>query len=300
MTSGKLALLPDRGTVSITGPDAAKFLQGLITQDMDILEKAPALFAALLSPQGKILFEFFVLPTPTGLVLDVARERAADLVKRLMMYKLRADVDITDQSQRYKTFAFWGHGSVAQAMTNDALSFADPRHPALGFRILVDASQNLEAATTNIVPAKDYDSHRVALIVPQGGYDYAFADITPHEANFDLLNGVSFTKGCYVGQEVVARMHNKTVIRKRIVQVIATSSLTSGSDILLGEAVIGKIGTVDDNRALALLRLDRVVEAAEKGSDLSSESHKLKVDEVAMARYRAAAVARSSQPGPST
>jgi folate-binding protein YgfZ len=297
MTGGKLALLPDRGTVSITGPDAAKLLQGLITQDMDDLQKAPALFAALLSPQGKILFEFFVLPIPTGFVLDVARERAPDLVKRLTMYKLRADVEISDQSQHYKTFACWGHHSVPQSMTNGEMSFADPRRPALGFRILADASQDIETSTITMVPANDYDALRVALIVPQGGYDYAFADITPHEANFDLLNGVSFTKGCYVGQEVVARMHNKTVIRKRIVQVIATSSLTSGSEILLGEAVIGKIGTVDGNRALALLRLDRALEATEKGIKLNAAGHTLTVEHNAMESYRAAVVARSSHPG---
>ncbi|PPC88586.1 MAG: folate-binding protein [Hyphomicrobium sp.] len=294
MTGGKLARLPDRGTVSISGPDSAKLLQGLITQDMDDLKKNPALFAALLSPQGKILFEFFILPTPTGFILDVARERAPDLVKRLTMYKLRADVEISDQSQHCKTFAYWGHDSVPRSMIQGAVSFADPRRPALGFRILADASQDIETSTITTVPASDYDALRVALIVPQGGYDYAFADITPHEANFDLLNGVSFTKGCYVGQEVVARMHNKTVIRKRIVQVIATSSLTSGSDILLGEAVIGKIGTVDGNTALALLRLDRALEAAEKGLQITAGDSPLTIEQNALESYRAAAVARSA------
>jgi folate-binding protein YgfZ len=210
------------------------------------------------------------------------------------MYKLRADVEISDLSQHYKTFACWGHDSVPQSMTNGEMSFADPRRPDLGFRILADASQDTETSTITMVPAIDYDALRVALIVPQGGYDYAFADITPHEANFDLLNGVSFTKGCYVGQEVVARMHNKTVIRKRIVQVIATSSLTSGSEILLGEAVIGKIGTVDGNRALALLRLDRALEAAEKGLQITAGDNPLTIEQNALESYRAAAVARSA------
>lgn len=293
MTGGKLALLPDRGTVSITGPDSVKLLQGLITQDMDDLQKAPALFAALLSPQGKILFEFFILPTPTGFILDVARERAPDLVKRLTMYKLRADVEISDQSQQYKTFACWGHDSSRHSLTNGEMSLADPRHPSLGFRILADASKNLEASTITRVPANDYDALRVAVIVPQGGCDYAFADITPHEANFDLLNGVSFTKGCYVGQEVVARMHNKTVIRKRIVQVSASSMITSGSDILLGQAVIGKIGTVDGHTALALLRLDRALEAAEKGLEITAGDCPLTVEKNALESYRAAALTHS-------
>jgi tRNA-modifying protein YgfZ len=132
----------------------------------------------------------------------------------------------------------------------------------------------------------------VRLGVPEGGKDYAFGDAYPHEANFDLLHGVSFTKGCYVGQEVVARMQNKTIVRKRVVKITAPAALTSGTDVLLGEAPIGRIGTTDGNDALAMLRLDRAVEAEQKNQKLTADGIVVTPDAEALARYLATAAAR--------
>ena len=263
MTQANAARLTDRGVVRVSGADASKLLQGIITGDMDLLTDQPALHAALLTPQGKILFEFFVVRSAAGFLLETAQDQAANLAKRLTMYKLRANVDIADASADYAVLA--GHGAAPQA--SDTTQFGDPRLPALGWRALVDA----ESATRSNAGSPDhYHAHRIALGVPEGGKDYAFGDAFPHEANFDLLNGVSFTKGCFVGQEVVSRMQHRGTARKRIVIVEADQHLQAGSDVLLGEAAIGTVGSVSGTRALALLRLDRAEEAQRKGLTLAA------------------------------
>jgi tRNA-modifying protein YgfZ len=308
MRPEKIASLQDRGVVSVTGPDAAKLLQGLITNDIANLETQPdeVAFAAacahtgLLSPQGKILFDFFCVRTLDGFVLDVPRDKAADLAKRLTMYKLRADAQIAVVSEDYQVLALWGPDACSSGPTKGTIAFRDPRHAELGTRILAEAqfATDIASATNGTkVGAEVYHAHRISLGIPEGGKDYDFGDAYPHEADFDLFHGVSFTKGCYVGQEVVARMQNKTVVRKRIVKVLGSAPLTSGADILLGEAPIGKIGSVDGIHGLAMLRLDRTVEALDKGITLTADGTTITADAAALNRYRASLAARPAAPG---
>ncbi len=267
-----VARLADRGTVRVSGPDAPKFLQGLVTNDVEGLVTSPddlafaasTAHAAILSPQGKILFEFFCVRTPDGFVLDVLREKAPELVKRLSMYKLRTAVEIKDVSEDYTLLALWGPNACSSGPAKGTIAFHDPRHAELGQRILAQAqyATDIASATNGFnAPPEAYHAHRIALGVPEGGKDYDFGDTYPHEANFDLLNGVSFTKGCYVGQEIVARMQHKTVVRKRVVRVGGQSDLTQGTDIKHRDVSLGRIGSVDGVNALALIRLDRFVEA---------------------------------------
>ena len=227
-----------------TRPSCCK---GLITNDIATLETKPddvafeaaAAHAGLLSPQGKILFDFFCVRTLDGFLLDVARDKAAELAKRLTMYKLRAAADIKVVSDDYHVLALWGPNACSSGPTTGTVAFRDPRHADLGTRILAEArfATDIASATNGSkVSADAYHAHRIALGVPEGGKDYDFGDAYPHEADFDLFNGVSFTKGCYVGQEVVARMQNKTVVRKRVVKITGRQPLTRGTDILLGEA----------------------------------------------------------------
>jgi folate-binding protein YgfZ len=288
MSATKIARLADRGVVSVTGSDAEKLLQGLITNDLDRLDAGAAdhtgLHTALLSPQGKILLDFFVVRVADGYLLEVALAKANDLIKRLAMYKLRADVTIADVSSQYTVFAVWGDGAGCLGETLIGIRFIDPRCPQLGLRLLTDSHSTDEG--THKASHYEYDVHRVQLAVPEGGKDYEFGDAYPHEANLDLLNGVSFTKGCYVGQEVVARMQNKTTVRKRIVKISADAQLTSGADVLLGEAPIGRVGTVDGSNALAMLRLDRALEAQQKNQMLTASGITITPDAEALARYR--------------
>jgi folate-binding protein YgfZ len=146
---------------------------------------------------------------------------------------------------------------------------------------------------------RDYDALRVRLGIPEGSKDYDFGDAYPHEADFDLLGGVSFTKGCYVGQEVVARMQNKSVVRKRAVKISGDAPLTSNIDVLLGEIPIGRVGTVDGNAGIAMLRLDRVLEAEQKNQKLTAGGIVITPDDAALDRYRVSA-ARSSTALPSS
>ena len=292
MSAEKTARLADRGVVSITGPDSEKLLQGLITNDVEGLTAGTARHAALLSPQGKILFDFFVVRTRDGYLLDVAAAKAGELVKRLTMYKLRADVAIMDASDRYVVGAQWdGEGHT---VSNQVVYFADPRHPSMGSRILAHSAGGIQPNGAQ----RDYDAHRVSIGVPEGGKDYDFADAYPHEADFDLFNGVSFSKGCYVGQEVVARMQNKTVVRKRVVKITADGPLTSGADISIGDVVIGRVGTVAGNEALAMLRLDRAIEAQEQNRLLTSAGVYVTPDATALERYRRSAAARAPAANP--
>jgi folate-binding protein YgfZ len=290
MSQAKIAILQDRGVVSVTGPDAAKFLQGLVTNDLGAFETGtPAIFSGLLSPQGKILFDFFIVKITDGYLLDVARDRAADLCKRLTMYRLRAAATITDSSSEHGVSAFWGEPRPSSAEMQNTMIFPDPRSKRLGHRSLIKGAVVKPAST---VRASAYHAHRIAIGVPEGGKDYDFGDAYPHEADFDLFSGVSFTKGCYVGQEVVSRMQNKAVVRKRVVKVTGANPLTSGADILLGEVHIGRIGSTDGIHALAMLRLDRALDAIEKGETLIACGTRIAPDPEALDRYRTAAEAR--------
>ena len=280
MTQAKTALLPDRGVVRVDGSDAEKFLQGLVTNDVEFGISRRSVFAALLSPQGKILFDFFIARHGGSYLIDTAADRTADLVKRLEMYRLRARVDIADASDRFVVQVDW-HYAPPPEHTEQMSQMFDPRLPELGMRTLwgpgVASRLTEEAAReANATPA-DYHTHRIALGVPEGGKDYAFGDIFPHDANLDVLNGVSFTKGCFVGQEVVSRMQHRATARKRVVIIEGNSPLQSGAEITAGQAVIGTIGSVSGNRALALVRLDRVDEAQSKGVTLTSGGNTITV-----------------------
>ncbi len=280
--------LKGRGVVRATGADAAKLLDGLITNDMDLLATQPAIHAGLLSPQGKILFAFFVVKSGDEFFLDVAREQAAALVKRLNFYKLRAQAQFVDASADKTVAVAWGPSTTA--VPRGILGYSDPRHPALGQRMILPSGRLTElGAMTSSTDA--YNAHRISLGVPDEIRDYALGDTFPHEANFDLLSGASFTKGCYVGQEVVSRTQNKAVVRKRIVR-ISGDDLVAGAEIKHGAGVVGTIGSVAGQSALAMLRLDRAAEAADKGEQLLVDGHAITVDADAIARYRASAASR--------
>jgi tRNA-modifying protein YgfZ len=271
MPSAQIALLADRGVVRVAGADAARLLQGVISNDVNLLDHLAAIHAGLLSPQGKILFEFFVVRSGDAFLLETARDKAADLAKRLIMYRLRAKATIGDVSGEYRLLVVWGE-SAAPVAPPAILAYCDPRLPGLGVRLLQPAAaqEPVPIAERGLAAPGDWHEHRIGLGVPEGGKDYPLGDTFPHEADFDLLNGVSFSKGCFVGQEVVSRMHNRAGVRKRVVPIEADMPLTAGAAISAGKAVIGTIGSVAGRQGLAMLRLDRAAEAKAKGEALSA------------------------------
>ncbi|MFY9899707.1 MAG: folate-binding protein [Xanthobacteraceae bacterium] len=271
----KAALLPDRGVIKVIGDDARKFLHGLVTADILDLTPGTARFCALLTPQGKIIADFFVTEAPQaeggGFFLDIPRALAATLVEKLNLYKLRAKVLIEDLTEILGVLAVWdGSGTSKQAKANQdktkqGLSYADPRLPALGFRVMISPHRAAEAGSelnAALIGAEDYEAHRIALGVPRGGLDFAYGDAFPHEADMDQLGGIDFAKGCYVGQEVVSRIEHRGIARTRAVALRYDGATPeSGAPITAGERQIGTMGSAAHGRGIALIRLDRVAEA---------------------------------------
>ncbi|MGH6736392.1 MAG: YgfZ/GcvT domain-containing protein [Methyloceanibacter sp.] len=275
-------LLSDRGVVRVAGADAAKLLQGVITTDIDKAHGRAAIHAGLLTPQGKILFDFFVVAADGGFLLEVARDKAAELVKRLGFYRLRAEVEIAEEPA-FKVAAAWGGEPNLPA---GAISFADPRLPELGLRILLPEGAGVAQLGCMEAEGADYHVKRIKLGVPEGGRDYAFGDAYPHDALFDQLNGVDFHKGCFVGQEVVSRMQHKSTTRKRIVPVEGDAPLPpSGTEVVAGDLPLGPLGSVSGASGLALLRLDRAEEALARGTPLTAGAVKITLRRPAFAGF---------------
>jgi folate-binding protein YgfZ len=265
----RAAFLDDRGIVRVSGEDAASFLQGLLTNDVLTLGPHVARYAALLSPQGKILFDFLVVHAPadagSSYLLDCEAARAAELAKRLSLYKLRAKVVVADESADHGVIAFW-HGEPENAP--GGVFYADPRAGALGWRAILPRAKAIAVGEAGI---SEYEALRIGLGVPKGGVDFPYGDAFPHDADMDLFHGVDFAKGCYVGQEVVSRMKHRGGARKRIMRVrLAGSAPAPGAPVLDGELPIGVLGSSSGRHGLALLRLDRVEDARAAGRALKA------------------------------
>jgi len=265
MRECSIARLPDRTVLRVSGPGAGAFLQGLVTNNVEKVTATRAVHAGLLTPQGKILFDFFIVADGESFLLDVAQDKAAALAQRLGFYKLRAAVEITAEPD-FAVAACWG--ALPQPPAG-IISYADPRLPELGVRLLVPAGADLAALDCATASESDYHARRIGLGVPEGGRDYSYGDAFPHEAMFDQLDGVDFKKGCFVGQEVVSRMEHRGTARKRIVTIEGEGPLPeSGTEITAGHAAIGTLGSMSGTSGLALLRLDRAEEAEARGDQL--------------------------------
>ena len=254
----------------VSGPDARKFLQGLITNDMAKAQAGRAIHAGLLSPQGKILFDFFLAPDGDSLVIDVARDKAEELLQRLGFYRLRAAVTI-EAEPSLKVAAAWGDADPTN-LPAEARGFRDPRLAQIGLRLLLPRDAKLAAIGCDETGESGYHAHRIALGVPEGGRDYALGDAFPHEAMFDQLNGVDFDKGCYVGQEVVSRMQHRGTARTRVVPLLYPEGFVAeaGADVAAGDRIIGKTGTAARGRGLAMIRLDRAQDALGAGQPITA------------------------------
>lgn len=244
----RYARLPSRALISVTGPDWRSFLQGLLTQDVDTLAEGELRFAGLLTPQGRLMFDLFVLGEADGALLDVAAERRAAIITRLSMYRLRAKVEIAADERSVSVL--WNGAGPGFVM--------DPRLPALGGRGYsavppADADEADEAA---------YNAHRLSLGIP-GPADWGEEKTYPIEANFDLLHGIDFKKGCFVGQETTSRMKRRGQIKTRMLPIAFDGVPPApGAEVLAGELRAGEVLSGVDGRAMAALRLDRIDGAA--------------------------------------
>ena len=289
MTKCSIAELSDRTAVRVSGADAHKFLQDVVTNDVTKAVDGTAVHAALLTPQGKILFDFFLLDRGDHLLLECGRETVAEFIKRLTFYRLRAAVDFEDLSDKVKVWAAW---DGTPALPDDAIPYADPRFEALGSRVIVQASDDISQSGCNVTGEDAYHKHRISLGVPEADKDYPLGETFPHEADYDQLAGVDFHKGCYVGQEVVSRVQHRGTARKRIVPVRGKADLSSGAPVSVGEASIGVIGSVSGDRGLAMVRLDRAEKAIAQGQSLQSGDVEISLEQPGWASFEVPGAAR--------
>jgi folate-binding protein YgfZ len=266
MPTTQFTHLDDRGVIRAAGTDAATLLDGLLTNSIDRLDDHGAIHTGLLSPQGKILFDFFLFKSANAFLIDIDRTMADDLIKRLTFYRLRADVTFENISDTYCVAALWPAGLT---IPGGILSALDPRNRELGLRFILPSSRLPEIAASQVGP-DIYHSHRISLGVPDAGQDYPLFDTFPHEALYDQLHSINFKKGCFVGQEVVSRMQHRGTARKRAMRVTTSAPIQSGTSIEAGEATIGKIGSVSGTTAIAMVRLDRASEASARGTTLQA------------------------------
>jgi len=250
----------DRAFITVTGPDAVSFLDNLLTQNVTGIHDAGVRYAALLTPQGKVIADMMLWPTQSGVVIEADPARAVDLLRRLTMYKLRAQVQVSDTSSAH--MALWSAAPFADAAP-------DPRLAALGFRKL---------SARDEAPSGDsaYNALRIRQGVPDLATDATPDEVFAGEALLDELNGVDFQKGCFVGQENVSRMKRRATTRKKFCPIAFEGAAPAfGAVVRAGEAELGTVRSGVDGRALALLRLDRAL-AAE--TPLSVDGREIRLD----------------------
>ena len=231
---------PQRAVIAVTGPEGREFLNGLVTNS--VLDPAQGMrFAALLTPQGRILHTLFVHPAADGVFLDVAAEGADDLIRRLTMFRLRRKIGI---ARRDDLGVVLGEG------------LPDPRHPDLPARGIADGGERADWSA--------YEVARIAAGVPDQGRDYGVEEVFPHDVNLDLLHGADMKKGCFVGQEVVSRMHRKGGVRKRMCRIAFEGAAPDYGAKITDDsgADLGSVRSTLGTRGLALVRIDRLAEAA--------------------------------------
>lgn len=255
----RTAHLASRAVIAVSGPDWKSFLQGLLTQDIETIKPGELRFAALLTPQGKLLYDLFVAANPEemgdGALLDVAAQHRDAILTRLTMYRLRAKVTL--EASDYKVIAAFGEPMDG--------GYADPRLPALGAR----AYGHCEAESSEA----DYDAWCLSLGVP-GPADWGSEANYPIEADFDLLAGIDFKKGCFVGQETTSRMKRRGTIKNRMLPITFDGPAPAfGTEVLAGDLRAGEVLSGHDGRAMAILRLDRI-----EGAALTAEGRPVAVD----------------------
>jgi tRNA-modifying protein YgfZ len=245
----RLAALPERGVIEVGGEDRENFLQGLVSNDVTQATPGQTVWTALLTPQGKWLADFFIVAYGDRLLLDCERAQVPPLLQRLSRFRLRSKVTLR-AAEEFSVYAAWD-GTPTKVSTGQAVVAPDPRLPEAGWRLLSTAPLPATAFEA------DWDRHRLALGLPDGSRDLEAEKTILLEAGFDELNGVSWTKGCYMGQELTARTKYRGLIKRRLVPVSVTGNLPPpGMPVLRGAADVGTMRSGRGQTGLAVLRID--------------------------------------------
>ena len=284
MSEARYAILEERGILAISGIDRREFLQGLVSNDTRKLGPGRALYAALLTPQGKYLHDFFLAEAGETILLDGENARLPDLLRRLSLYKLRSKVSIADASDRYLVAAAFGEGSGSKLGLagergsavgfGGGVAFVDPRLASLGERLILPRASGEAALAAGGLARADgavYDRLRLEAGVPDGSRDLPVEKAILLEAGFDELGGIDWEKGCYMGQELTARTKYRALIKKRLLPVRVEGALPEpGTPVMIDGAEAGEIRSGRGDRALALLRLEAIEDSGRTGIPLTA------------------------------
>jgi len=283
MTGLNYIELENRGVLAIRGADGLEFLQGLVSNDVALVSGKRSIYAALLTPQGKFLHDFFIVRWDSSFLIDCEGERLMDLAQRLSAYRLRADVELLDATEDWRVVALLGEGGEAEfglaggpgataSLDGEGVIFRDPRPAMPGLRAFLPRAQGFAAMAAHDIAAgapEDYQRSRIAAGVPDGSHDMTVGKSTLMEFGFEALNGVDFGKGCYVGQELTARTKYRGLVRRQLVRVVVDGALPPpGTPVMANGKESGEICSGFEGQALALLRLDRSAEAEAEGIPL--------------------------------
>ncbi|MEK6746231.1 MAG: folate-binding protein [Pseudomonadota bacterium] len=272
------AFLSQRGLISIGGEDSLEFLQGLVSNDVRQLADGKPVYAALLSPQGRFLHDFFLIPWNGKIFVDVKRDRVGDLFSRLKIYRLRSKVEIAVE-ESFSVCALWA-GVTEENENPDYNIYVDPRLPELGFRAIgrKDAiAEFCQQKSISPVVVEEYEYFRLSLCVPDTS-DMVVEKSLLLESGFEELHGVDFSKGCYIGQEVTARSKFRGQVRKSFYSVKADENLpVSGSKIMVGDEVIGEMRTSLKDIGIALIYNDKYAIAKDADTPFVGDGVKLEI-----------------------
>jgi tRNA-modifying protein YgfZ len=247
----KTALLSNRNVLRLTGPDRYTFLQGLISQDIQLAIEGKPLFTAFLTPQGKYLFDFFVIPQDDHLLIDCEAAQLSELVRRLLFYKMRSDVALEDTRNHFSVFGCWS------APSNHPQAFADPRLEALGERIILRKKDESTIVTNR--EENDYKEYRYKNGVAEGSHEIEVGLATLLEINFDTLNAISWSKGCYMGQELTARTRYRGLIKKRYLPFkFEGLPPQRHHDILHEGYAVGRVMAIGKDYGLGQFQIDKI------------------------------------------
>ncbi len=265
------AYLPNRAILSLTGPDTIALLERLVTNDTSDWAPGTTRYGALLTPQGKILADYLAVRTADGVLLDVDKAEVEALAKRMKMFRLRAEVEIEILEDVFVVAGIEDAPEGVRPISGAQHVYLDPRYP--GGRLRGLATKESWAAWYGYHPAEwsrpinEYHADRIAKAIPEQGTDFGSADVFPSDINMDVLAGVALNKGCFVGQEVVSRMHRRGKIRKRTFRVdLSQAGAASPGDDITAPLPIGTLTSVEGAEALALVRVDRLIKAEADGA----------------------------------
>lgn len=277
------ALLPNRSVLSVSGADARQFLQGLISNDMRKVSPSRAIWAALLTPQGKFLHDFFITERAAdgAFLIEVETDRFEDLARRLKLYRLRSKVDFQDERAHLVVAAIFGSTLTWPSLSAEGsaaafgagIVYRDPRLSAAGFRLVASPQDLVLLADKGCreVAAEIYDEWRLGLGLPDGSRDLTPEKATLMESGYDELNGIDWGKGCYIGQELTARMKYRGLVKKRLVPITALHEIPEPGTLIFKDAAeVGEIRSGRGRNGLALIRTD-VLEPAPSAVLLSRD-----------------------------